>query len=273
MRKPRPSKVTTSLSLPTSPNEPSDNLSDYTVLIFGRKGIGKSTLGSSWPDSINFQTEPGRRNLPIIMLPENPGEHLTWKSCLDYFSLFAESKDYQTAVIDTVDRLYDLCYNHVCQHNFGIEQPSEAGRDSSSVWKSIKNEFEQGLEMARSTGKTLVFVSHDRETNQEDDTRIEPTCPGQARNVMQAICDIVLHYYFYSGKRILGIRNYDNTSWCSCGLNEHFLDPDGDPLERVELPNDPTKVFSTVQKAFNNELRDFDYVPPKPKRRVKKKKP
>lgn len=263
MAKRRTSKIKASLSLPEGPNVPSEELVDYTALTFGRKNIGKSTLGSSWPNSLNFQTEPGRRNLPIFMLPHK-GEKFTWPNIKEYFEMFAENSNLQTAVIDTVDRLYTLCYNHVCSE-WGVEQPSQAGYDSSSLWNAIKTEFEAGIELARSTGKTLHFISHERKSNKEDDERFEPTCPGQCLATMQAICDFVMHYHFMANQRVIAIRCYDNTSWAGCGIDHKFLDPNGTPLEKFALPNDAGEVYSTIEKAFNNELYDISYIPPKTK--------
>lgn len=269
----RPRHVETALALPTAPNEPSDNLEDYCVLIFGRKSVGKSTLASSWPDALNFQCEPGRRNLRIMMVPREPKEKLTWKSFLEYGRLFAETDHFHSAVVDTVDRAYNLCYTSVCSQ-WGVSQPSDAGYDSSSLWNAIKQEFEIGLELLRSSGKSLILVSHDRTTKREnrDGTyldRLEPTCPGQALNVCQAICDFVFCYDFSNNDRVLTVRDFENNSWASCGLDTAFLDPDGTPLHRILIPhfksNTTSQIWNLLQSAFQGELRDYDYTPPRKK--------
>ena len=259
--------VKTKLSLPTAPNEPPQTLIAYTTLIFGRKNVGKSTLGSSYPNSINFQYERGRRNLEIVMLPEQGGPPLDLDNTRKYFDLVANS-EFETAVIDTIDAFYDMVYRGVCEEN-GVTKPGDGG-NGAEVWREVAQTVEDLLGVIQDAGKSLVLISHEKEKshNNSDGTsleRLEPSCTGQATGVIQRMCDNVFHYDWVANDRVMTLRSPDNLVWTSIGLDsDRFLDPDGEPLRRIVIPNDPTKGYETLNKAFENKLRDYDWEPPKP---------
>ena len=263
--------VSTSLAyaLPSKPNSPPENLDDYCAFIYGRKQWGKSTLASQYPEALNFQFEPGRRGLRIMQVPSD-GSKLLWEPFIEYLGLFLESDDFKVGVIDTIDRAYDLCLEHVClresngQHN----HPNKFGQEGYAMWDFVKSEFEAVFQSIRDAGKIFVCVSHDKKVKQKDRDgaeweRIEPTCKPAAWKIAQAMCDLVFHCEFIGGQRVISVRDLDNSSLASCNPDiDCFCDPDGNTLRRFTIPNEKGSVYESLQRAFNNELRDFDYTPP-----------
>lgn len=266
--KPSTKPVATKLSLPTVANVPSDDLLDYFVMIFGRKNIGKSTFGSSYPDALTFMLERGRQNLAIMMVPKKGDKPLTFKSFREYFTMFCESDAYQVGVIDTIDALYNLIYQHFIAEYGGDMKEIQRSGNSFAFWDDVKPTFESFVAMAQDAGKKLVFISHEKAKDKPnaDGTvleRIEPSCSGPALEIVQRYCDLVFHYDWVTNDRVLTLRSQDNAVWTSNGRNDRFLDPDGTPLNRIKIPNDPEMGFMTLESAFNGELRDYDYVAPK----------
>jgi len=267
-------KVTTSkLTLPTELNEPSDDLLDYFALIFGRKNVGKSTFGASYTDALNFQMERGRKNLPIRMVPPKGEKPLTFKTFKEYLRLFCDDKELRVAVIDTIDAAYELTYNYVLSQYGDVATPQQTG-DGPGVWNEIKNTFDDLIAMVQDAGKSIVFISHEKakdHTNADGTVleRIEPSCSQQAIGVVQRYCDFVFHYDWVCNDRVMTIRSTDNIVWTSCGRNDMFLDPDGEPLKRIKIPDDPEAGYETLEKAFLGELRDYDWQPPKQTKQIK----
>jgi hypothetical protein len=265
----KPVDVKAKLSLPSDYNEPSDDFREYWQLIFGRKNVGKTSLGASYPDSLTFQLERGRKNLSIRMVPAKNEKPLTYKTLKNYLELFcaADGDEYRIAVFDTIDAMYEICYNFVMQ-NYGVVKPSDTG-DGPGVWNEIKETFDGLIAMVQDAGKVGVFISHEKAKDHKnaDGTvleRIEPSCTGQAISAVQRYCDYVFHYDFCVNDRVVTIRSTDNNVWTSCGRNETFLDPDGSEIKRLLIPSgDPTEGYSVLERGFRNELRDYDYVPPK----------
>jgi len=260
-------KVTTSLSLPTRPNEVPDSLSAYHIMIFGRKGSGKTTLLANMPKALVFMFEFGRRNLAINQVPPNAPEgeeqlRLTWPNFLEYRDLFIESDKYTTAVIDTHDRCYEACFKYVCSE-LGIKHPNDL--EYGKAWDAIKTEFEASLlAMIEAPGKSVAFISHAkvREYKSFDGStyeRVEPTASPSSQGIINTTCDFIFMLDFVEGHRVLTIRDHSNMTLTACGVEGNvFLDPAGVPLNRIQLTDNPKEGWQTLVDAFDNKLWDFD---------------
>lgn len=287
-RAPRPTRQT--LSLPTTPMDQLEHFWEHSFCVFGRKGIGKSTFtrsvqqmldghfGKDKQKVLNFRFEYGRQNLPILQVPPK-GKRLTWTTFKDYCEQFCEDDTFRVAVIDSIDKCYDECFEHVCSE-WGIKQPNDAPKGSGpAVWDEIRCEFESTLRAVQECGRSLVFLSHEKTRTDTlvDGTefeRIDLTCRPAASAIIKQLAEFIL-YYGYAGvaettevkgktktrihsDRVITIRNMDNRVECACGRDDVFLQPDGKPLFRFEVPNDPSQVAATVQAAYHNELHDYD---------------
>lgn len=258
-------KVTTSLALPTKPNEPSDDFNDYNSMIYGRKQWGKSTLASGYPDSLNFMFEPGRKGLRIFQVAPK-----SYAEAVELLGLFIDS-EHQRAIIDTVDRFYDNLLVEECKSlsEGKWDHPGKFGKEGYSIWDYVKNKFEQLFIDLIDAGKTFTLISHDKKVEQKDRdgaewSRTEPTCKPAAWKIAQSMCDFVLHVDFLNGDRIVSIRDLDNTTLASCNPDiECFMDPDGNPIRRFKIPNEKEKSFAGLLAAFENKCYDYDYQPPK----------
>lgn len=79
--------------------------------IMGTPGIGKSTFGADSPSPIFIATESGTEQLNIDRYPAP----VAWSDIVDAIhELTEEPHDYQTLVIDTLDRLEPLIWDDVC---------------------------------------------------------------------------------------------------------------------------------------------------------------
>jgi hypothetical protein len=258
-------KLSTALSLPTQLNEPPENLTDYCAMVYGRKQWGKTTLSSQYPNSYNFQFEPGRRGLRIFQVAPK-----SYSEAIEYIGLFLDS-EYDYAIFDTVDRFYDMLLREECLElsNGDKDHPGKFGKEGYSIWDYVKNKFEQIFIDLRSADKKFILVSHDKKVEQKDRdgaewSRIEPTCKPAAWKIAQSMCDFVFHCDFLGGDRIITVRDLDNSTLASCNPDiDCFLDPNGEPLRRFKIPNQKDGAFSALQAAFDNELFDYDYEPPK----------
>lgn len=273
-----------SISLPTQPTKQLEYIWEHPICIFGRKGIGKTTAGSVALNSLlpegkktlNFRFERGRQNLPILQVPpvkkEKGPSKLNWPDFLSYLDLFCDDDSYQLGVIDSIDKCYDECFTYVCDDKFGVTHPKEAGREAPSVWDSIRVEFESCLLAILDHKKSLVFLSHEKARTEElpDGTEYERwdlSCKPAAAKIIKDICEFVIYYGYTdttddgkrSAERVMVIRNKNNAVECACGRSDVFLQPDGKPLFRFKIPNDPEAVGDVIQAAYDNELYDYDY--------------
>ena len=223
--------------------------------------------------------ERGRRNLKIKQVPK-PGEpELDWERFKEYVAMFLKS-NLRTLVIDTIDECYMQCFHHVCGEN-RVTHP-ENHKSGYKIWDEIAAEFAGLLNLIHESGKCLVLISHCKSRvlpspaskkglariNSDDESadkseRLEPTCKPAAFRFIQQICDFVFYYGYKDGERAITVRSPHNVYWTSGGVEDRYLDPEGNPVECFLIGNSPKKAFQSLLDGFNNKLYDVDYVPTK----------
>jgi hypothetical protein len=282
--KPPTSKPTTekartpalSLALPLQENEPPTELSESIVCLYGRKGIGKTSLASQFTDSLTFMFERGRRNLPILMVPKKDEGQLTWETTLGYVELALASDDIQTIVFDTVDRAYERCMEYVCG-KLGVKHPNDMN-DYGKTWNVVKTEFAALLGVIQDSGKGVVLISHEKAKplakkskglkREDSDSifqyeRMEPTCSNQAFETIQEICDFVLYYSYTDEYRTITVRSPNDLAWTSCGVGDTFLNPDGSTINTFKVGSSPKEAYQSLLDAYANKAQDIDFKPAK----------
>lgn len=266
------SKPTTrqiSIPGPHDLNIPPDDLHDYTILLMGAKGIGKTTASSTFPGNLNYMWEPRRKNVKLRMIGSDEG--IMVRSAADIidgapdpwelFKLYiAESvidPTVKTITFDTVDLAYQACFESVCAR-LGVSHPQEIKNDYGNSWNVIKNEFTALIDTIRSCGKVgLLFISHVKERDQEYAegagklSIIGPSCSPACLQILKASCEFWFYMGWSEGKRHLYVRDPDRIIDVACGYG--FTDPSGKPINDFDLPDDPSKFYQAVQEKFDGK--------------------
>lgn len=92
------------------------------ILLVGTEGVGKSTFAAAAPSPIFLAAEDGVRHLDVASFPEPK----SFTDVLDALRVLAtEEHGYKTVVLDTVDWIEPLIWQHVCERNGWptIEEP------------------------------------------------------------------------------------------------------------------------------------------------------
>ncbi len=252
------------LTLPTARNKPPTSLSDYIILIYGDKGVGKSSLAAEFPESITFMTEPWRKNLEIMQIPDpkKKEQPLTWDRMLRYRDLIVRSKQFQTAVLDSTDRAYSLCMQYICR-KANCKHPNEK-KDYGQTWNDLKVEFETFLGSLVEEHISVIGISHARcrevkTVTGEEYEQVCPTAPDACWTIWKAVSDYAFYYGYHQRKRVIYLRGTDEI-WASCGTSEsHFLDPKGRPLAFIEVGDSPKKAYQTLLASFQNKVAGVTY--------------
>ncbi len=243
------------LALPTERKGIDEDLSHYTILIYGREKIGKSTIFSGFPNALFFSTEPGTKGLDIFEFNHEEGGVHNWAIFREGVKLLEKNRGkFEHVVIDTVDRAYDMCLDWVCSER-GIEYPgtdSTGTEDFGKSWRAVKQEFTEQIHKLRQAGLGVGFVSHSKEqevkTRYGDRyTRIFPTMSNQARGVVEALVD----FFFYAEylqvegapARIL-ICEGDEMVWAGA------RSAGGRDFPKF-LPMEKEKTYGIIHDAFN----------------------
>lgn len=271
---------------PDELNVPPSNLSGYTILLMGAKGVGKTTASSSFPGNLNLQLEPRRRNVSLRMVGAEEGliyvpaakiisgeAEDPWPLFIEYNAAAVADPSVSTITWDSVDIAYQMCFEHVCS-TLSVNHPSEIKDDYGNTWNLIKNEFLALIDTIRSSESAgLLFTSHVKEREQEYSegtsavSLIGPSCTPACLKILKESCDFWFYYGKDEGKRTLWVRDPDGLLDVSCGFG--FLDAQGNEIEKFPIPKGEKAFYPTVQSYFRP--KDKPSQPARKKKGVKKK--
>ena len=102
--------------LAIEPHKVSRDLSGYITYIYGRGGIGKTTIATKAPQALLLATEKGYNALPGVL----PFDVTSWsdiKQILRELKKPAVKERYKTIIVDTVDLAGDMCEKYICSQN------------------------------------------------------------------------------------------------------------------------------------------------------------
>lgn len=281
-------KVST-IRIPTSSemNEPPENFLDYCTLLYGRKGIGKTSATASFPGFLNCQFEPRRRNVKIRQMnfdcksaseliilndkgTQDPLEYDAWKMLVEVGRLAIDDDSVKGLAIDSVDLAYSACQESLCADR-GVEHPS-AKTEGSNGWDELRMTFTGFFNTLMTNGLSILFISHAKEREQEfmEGTEglaiVGPSCTPGCGKILKQLCDYWFFYGFHDGKRCVTLRDPDMNLDVACGNG--FYNEDGSEIRHIYIPNDHTKFYPTINSYYKGET-------PKPvrKKTVKRKLP
>jgi hypothetical protein len=116
------------------------------VLIHGVEGVGKSTFAAGAPSPIFLCSEDGTSQLDIARFPTPQ----TWGDVLEAVRILIEDDhDFQTLVIDTLDWLEPLCWQHAA---------TEAEYDQSDMPPHLRNQAAAAEQWLQLVGRLEVLV-------------------------------------------------------------------------------------------------------------------
>lgn len=254
------------VSLPTELSIPRDKIGDYSILIYGEKKIGKTTLASQFEKAIFLMCEPGGRALRIYQRPI-----FNWQEFKKYVSLLRRDKSFKTVVIDTIDIAYRMCVSYVCKK---LVISDLAEEDWGVGWRAAREEFSDTM-LDLLNAKGVIFLSHaiEREIKKRDGTKyhyISPTMGGQAREFLEGIIDIWAYYYYEDKKRYLLIQGNDHIG-AGHRVDGRFKYSDDSPIAEIPMGNSPKEAYKNFMDAFNNQLQKGEDKKPVKKVLVVKK--
>jgi hypothetical protein len=238
------------LTLPSEKSEPCGKLQDYSILLYGAKKIGKTTLASMFPKAMFLFCEPGGKALSVYGRAVK-----NWKELKGYVRLICKDKTFENVVVDTADYAYEYCSDYVCK-KMGIDHPSDEAWGKG--WKAVKAEIAGEVNRLLHSGKGVIFISHsrDEEVKKSDgDTynKTASTLPGQAKDLLEGLVDIWAYYTYHREERVLIIRGDDYVD-AGHRVEGRFNYPDGTPIKRIPMGSTKEEAYKNFVSAFENKL-------------------
>ncbi len=252
----RRAPVATQYSLPTERTWPGEDIREYSLLLYGVPGIGKTTFFASFPDTIYLLTEPGKPSGAYVFpVPD-------WKAMEAAVKLLeSDQSRFKNVVIDTLDESYEMCMRHVCKAA-GVDHPHDAN-DYGKTWDIVTRGFKDVFARIRRTGRGLYLTSHAKEgtiksSSGEGYTRIQPSLTGKAGAKVLALVDFIFFIDYY--------RVGNRTQRLVCTSGTELVVGKQRPIGRkaiqlpqyIALPDDPRDDYEMFAAAFRGEAEGVE---------------
>lgn len=167
------------------------------MTVYGPGGVGKTTLAATAPKPIFIDAESGTKALgargidvPIINVS-------SWRDVGEAFTLIKNSAEYQTIVIDPVDRFLDLL----------IDEVRNGGDMNLKKFGEVKDRMKRFIWAVKESGKHVLFVAHEAKAKDDDQQLRSPMLHVNLSDELVNLCDIVGHLRVDNeGKRSLRVQ-------------------------------------------------------------------
>lgn len=255
-------------------NEPPTEFTEYMTLLYGGKGMGKTSGSSSFPDYLNCSFEPRRRNIRIRQTffevkksqdlmdyrdehpDEDPLNYDAWRQFVEIGRQAVEDPTVSGIAVDTVDLAYSACQESIC---FDRGNPNLSAKcDGINGWDDLRMTFTGFFTYLASHGLGILFISHAKEREQEfmdgaeGITLVGPSCTPACEKIMKQLCDFWFYYTYHESRRCLIIRDPEMNINVACGNG--FMDANGEPLRRIYVPEArPEEFYSTISSYYKGE--------------------
>lgn len=148
-----------------------------TAIIYGQPGIGKTTLACSAPSPVLLDYDGGISRVNGAHQVDTV-QVTSWDDTQTALDEIRKAGTYRTIIIDTVGKMLAYMEDYIKQTNPQMKQ-----RDGSLSLKGYgvrKQMFLQLLKDVSVMGMNIIFVAHEKEERQGDDTRVRPEISGSA---------------------------------------------------------------------------------------------
>lgn len=261
-RKPRQkTPPSTDIPLPTERQQPSTDIRDYSILLYGPPKIGKTVFFSTFPDVLFLCAEPGASALPIYSYNSDGGGVHSWGVAKQAVRKLESSEQFLNVCIDTLDEIYRLCQEDVCRAA-GVEHPHDAN-DYGKTWDKVTNEFCGVFRRIKHTGRGLYMTSHSKEgvvrsASGAEFTRIGPSLTGKSGAKLLALVDFIFYIDFYKidGRDTRVVCTVGN-ELVTAGQRKIGQQRHGIP-QFIPLPDDESKDYDVFAAAFRGEVEGID---------------
>jgi hypothetical protein len=240
------------------------------AILYGVEGVGKSTFASQAPSPVFLCSEDGTSQLDVARF----ASPRTWVDVLEAIRVLThEEHTFKTLVIDTLDWLEPLCWQHICQQS-GKQSIEDFGYGKGYIaavdqWRALLTRLDI---LVRHRRMHVVMVAHsvvkrvdDPQTGAFD--RYQMKLHDKSSAVLREWVDAVLFARhevrvverngkargMSSGNRLL------HTTWTAAYDAKNRFDlPETLPLDwedfeaavRAHTPADPTRLLAEIEELI-----------------------
>ena len=223
---------------------------NFTVIIYGQPGIGKSTLAESAPDPIVIDFDGGMHRVNAI----HRGDYIAVTRYEDVLTdiQIPEVQAAKTIIIDTGGAMIGFLKDYVMRTHSDARTKS-GDFNSLKGFGYVKQEFESFTSRIRDImHKNVVVIFHSNEATAKDGSIVQRLqCEGSSKNIVWNACDFGGYMQFVDGKRTISFRGTDEYFAKGChGITGTYTIPE---LGENDKNDFLTKLFETARANIDAE--------------------
>ena len=220
--------------------------SGFFMLLYGKAGVGKSSLSSKLGQNVLVLDCEGTASLieGIFRIPVS-----TYEEVVDYKKQFVASEKYDTLVIDGLRSFEVMVEEYVCKV-MGRAEFSAANAKFGDLYLKKRLIFTKFLETLIGRGKNVVIISHVAETEKVDEANdesfmfYEPNLKDkELKNTLPALSDLVGY---------LGVEVKDGKSFRRLDLlpSQNKVCKNRFNIKEVIIGESPEEIYGKLNDAI-----------------------
>lgn len=219
------------------------------ALFYGQPGIGKTSWSMTAPSPLLIDCDKGIHRVSMKFRKD----YVPVSNWDDVMTITREDlSEYKTIVIDTAGSLLEYLTQQIIK-----EQP-KLGRDGSLTLQGygvLKTRFNNFLSILQTLNKHVIFIAHDKETKDGENTIIRPDIIGASLSLIMRSMDIVGY-----------IESVNNRRLVKCDPTDRYYGKNTCNLDAIEfdVATGQGNLSEIFQKYFveqgENALKLDDYM-------------
>jgi phage nucleotide-binding protein len=153
------------------------------MTIYGKGGVGKTTLATTAPKPIFIDSEDGTKGFRARNI-DMPVIHVkTWQDVQEAWEMIKNNTEYATVVIDPIDKFLDIL----------VEQIRAGGQMNLRLWGEAKERMSRFVWAIKGSGKHCLFIAHEDKDKDDDQQLRKPLLKANLSDALVNLSDVVGH--------------------------------------------------------------------------------
>ena len=203
------------------------------IVISGVPGSGKTSVATTAVHPILIDTDRGfDRAVQRV-------DTLAAKEWSDIISDIDTICKYKTIIVDTAKAMLDdYLSDFVCQSNYKLKT------NALKRYAAMADEFKAFVNKLRAANADIIFICHDKETQEGDVIKHAPDCTGQSKDLLLRIADQVGFISIRNKERVIDFTSSDN-----------YVTKNVAQLQPMRIPDISSQEFPTLMAMIIDQVK------------------